>query len=182
MTALWNWPRSPACTPASSAFYSPRLTPSAGYVLLNRLRDLFGKPRLSEEDALASGKHPARVEFPRSAARWKPFEAFLEQAAAVVTFDFEGVAADARALELVNKTNQFKPERPAGIGSEWQTRLSRDGAVSATIAYQDRFGPLGKIAVLQGRKQREYSRRGNLGDELPRVCAPDRTPMPEGAV
>lgn len=139
--------------PGIECILFPKTDPSAGYVLLNRLRDLFGKPRLSEEDALRLESIRQGSSFREAQHGGSPSEAFLEQAAAVVTFDFEGVAADARALELVNKTNQFNLNGQRVSESEWQTRLSRDGAVSATIAYQDRFGPLGKIAVLQGRKQ-----------------------------
>ncbi|MDP9112107.1 MAG: HAD-IIIC family phosphatase [Acidobacteriota bacterium] len=139
--------------PSVECILFPKADPAAGYTLLHRLRDLCGKPRVSEEDAL-------RLESIRQGAAFRDAESggiapeeFLRQAGAVVTFDFDGVAEDARALELVNKTNQFNLNGRRIAENDWQARLSRASAVAATIAYQDRFGPLGKISVLQGEKQ-----------------------------
>jgi HAD superfamily phosphatase (TIGR01681 family) len=99
----------------------------AAFALLRRLRDLFGKPRVSEEDAL-------RLESLRQG------EVFQQ-------------AEDNRVLELVNKTNQFNLNGVRCAPAEWQARLARPGAVLAVIGYRDRFGPLGKIAVAQGRME-----------------------------
>ncbi len=123
----------------------------AGYEMLGHLRDWFGKTRLSEEDAL-------RLESIRQGASFRATEGgsaseeFLEQANAMVTFDFETVAADPRALDLVNKTNQFNLNGRRISESDWQGRLARKESIAATVSYQDRFGPLGKIGVLGGHK------------------------------
>ena len=59
-------------------------------------------------------------------------------------------AGDARAFELVNKTNQFNLNGKRLSESEFQTALNRPGAVSLVVSYQDKYGPLGKIAVALG--------------------------------
>ncbi len=126
---------------------------AGAYALLRRLRDLFGKPRVSEEDAI-------RLESIRQSA---PFQAaygeatsetFLEEAEAVVTFDFPA-GDDPRALELVNKTNQFNLNGIRYGEADWKNRRTRPGAFLAIVSYRDKFGPLGKIAVLDGRQEND---------------------------
>lgn len=122
----------------------------AAFALLRRLRDLFGKPRVSEEDVLRLESLRQGEVFQQAASGAAP-ETFLQQADAEITVDFETGAEDARVLELVNKTNQFNLNGVRCAPAEWQARLARPGAVLAVIGYRDRFGPLGKIAVAQGR-------------------------------
>jgi FkbH-like protein len=138
--------------PSVECILFPKGDPPAGYALLYRLRELFGKPRVSEEDALRLESIRQGAAFRDASEGGSASESFLEQAEAAITFDFEDVARDPRALELVNKTNQFNLNGLRITESEWQSRLAKDTSVAATIAYQDRFGPLGKIAVLQGQK------------------------------
>ncbi len=59
---------------------------------------------------------------------------------------------DPRALELINKTNQFNLNGRRFTESEWQAHLRRPGAFLYVVAYKDKFGPLGKIAVIAGRR------------------------------
>jgi len=58
--------------------------------------------------------------------------------------------ADKRPLELINKTNQFNLNGLRLGESEWQRLLGRNDTIVAVASYQDKFGPLGKIAVLVG--------------------------------
>jgi FkbH-like protein len=60
-------------------------------------------------------------------------------------------AEDARAFELVNKTNQFNLNGKRLSETEFRSALSHHGAVSLVVAYKDKFGPLGKIAVILGK-------------------------------
>jgi FkbH-like protein len=122
----------------------------AAFALLRRLRDLFGKPRVSAEDALRLESIRQGEVFQQSAAGSAP-ETFLERADAEIAVDFETGAEDNRVLELVNKTNQFNLNGVRCAPAEWRARLARPGAVLAVIGYRDRFGPLGRIAVAQGR-------------------------------
>jgi FkbH-like protein len=122
--------------------------------LLVNLRDRFGKPRLSEEDALRLDTIRANAAFASSATEQATPEDFLSRAEAAMTFDFS-VAPDERALELVNKTNQFNLNGQRWTAAEWQAGLERPAAFTATVSYRDRFGPLGKISVLAGRREND---------------------------
>ena len=142
-----------AAHPQLECLLFPKNDAAAGYALLRRLRDLFGRPRLSAEDAL-------RLESIRQGAAFRNLEsgagaadAFLAQAEAVVTMESDCAAPDARALELVNKTNQFNLNGVRRAETEWKRRLAQPGAVLAVAGYQDKFGPLGRIAVVQGRQE-----------------------------
>ena len=126
----------------------------AVYGLLEQLRDLFGKERISEEDGL-------RLESLRQAAAlpeeiWKQGagrEDFLAQADAELTVTFAKEPLDARALELVNKTNQFNLNGKGYTESSWRAHLRTPELFLAVVAYKDKYGPLGKIAVLTGCRQ-----------------------------
>jgi FkbH-like protein len=126
----------------------------AVYALLERLRDLFGKNTITEEDALRreSLRTPsaiaAEVTVP-SAARG----VFLEQADAEVFVSFAKDPADPRPFELVNKTNQFNLNGKRWAEAAWRAHLQDPAAFVLVAAYQDKFGPLGKIAVVAGRRQ-----------------------------
>ncbi len=50
------------------------------------------------------------------------------------------------------------------------------------VSYKDKYGPLGKIAVLAGRQIGQNSGPRFLGDELPCFFAPDRVSVLAGAV
>ena len=118
--------------------------------LLQHLRARFGKEEVREEDRL-------RLASLRSAAKLdqeRPAEVtgdFLERLEAKVTFEAAG--SDARAFELVNKTNQFNLNGARYSEAEWKSRTACPGAFLTTVSYEDRFGPLGRIAVLGGRME-----------------------------
>jgi FkbH-like protein len=115
------------------------------------LRDRFGKTQVREEDALRLNSLRTAVEWEAVSDSSGSTENLLEQAGAVLTFDFDPPAEDGRVLELVNKTNQFNLNGIRYTESDWRRDLSNGGFV-VSIAYEDKFGPLGKIAVIQGRK------------------------------
>jgi len=141
-----------AAHPEVTCLQFPRKDPQAIYNLLVQLRDLFGKAEISEEDRL-------RLESIRSRATEKTFltgvegfsEALLEQAAAELTFSLKKDVGDARALELINKTNQFNVNGRRFTEAAWQTHLRKDETFLLTASYKDRFGSLGRIAVVSGR-------------------------------
>lgn len=123
------------------------------YAMLRRLRDLFGKPRISGEDSirLASIRQGAAFQEAAGGGGSAP-ETFLQQVDAVVTFELD-CAADPRVLELVNKTNQFNLNGTRRVKAEWESSAARPEALVAAVSYEDKFGPLGKIAVIQGRME-----------------------------
>jgi FkbH-like protein len=132
-----------------------RLFPKKDYGAANRLlrelRDLFGKSSVGAEDAL-------RMESIRAAAQRAEDPAqsgvsadeFLAQAESVMEVEFNPPPEDARVLELVNKTNQFNLNGQRHTESEWRRDLDNPGAFVMVVSYKDKFGALGKIAVLKG--------------------------------
>ena len=77
-------------------------------------------------------------------------DSFLAEADGKLLFDWRVDPADARALELVNKTNQFNLNGRRYTEGEWRAMLCRAGAFRIVASYEDRFGRLGKIAVAAG--------------------------------
>jgi len=121
----------------------------AGSAMLSRLRDLFGKQRLTTEDSIRLSSIRQSAEFAANTAGSTP-ELFLERADATIHFDFSKSRNDSRALELVNKTNQFNLNGIRYTESDWEAELRRTDTELAVVTYEDRFGLLGKIAVLLG--------------------------------
>jgi FkbH-like protein len=115
--------------------------------LLHQLRRRFGKSEIREEDRL-------RLQSLRSTAELKETPSagvsrdFLARIEAKIKLEFSNAPDDGRAFELVNKTNQFNLNGHRYTEAEWQAYFRTPGAILVTASYEDRFGPLGKIAVL----------------------------------
>jgi FkbH-like protein len=141
-----------AAHPGIECIHFPGKDYAAGYSMLRRLRDLFGKQKLSAEDhiRLDSMRQSAIVQ--NAAARSTP-ENFLRETKAIVHFDYGDEKKDPRALELVNKTNQFNLNGTRYTESDWASELSRPNTELMVTTYEDRFGLLGKIAVLLGHRE-----------------------------
>ena len=139
-----------AAHPGIECVVFPRDDDKAVYQLLEHLRDLFGKQALSEEDTIRldsiRSAHAAADSVP--AAGFSP-ERFLEQAEGKLTLNFD--KSDPRALELINKTNQFNLNGKRHTEASWKRYLSDPQVFFVLASYEDRFGPLGKIAVIAGR-------------------------------
>ncbi|HYE16085.1 MAG TPA: HAD-IIIC family phosphatase [Pyrinomonadaceae bacterium] len=141
----------------------PRGDDEGAYRLLARLRDLFGKSALLEEDALrlqTVRRSAAAAEEVNGGGDSSHTERFLEQAEAELTLSFDAGASDARAFELVNKTNQFNLNGVRYTEALWRRRLEEPGGFLMVTSYKDKYGPLGKIAVLAGRREGERLRVG----------------------
>jgi FkbH-like protein len=127
---------------------------NAAHSLLVRLRALFGKEHILEEDliraeSLRRARPPAAAASDSHAVNAR----FLEDSGAELSFSRLKPPPDPRALELVNKTNQFNLNGRRYDEVDWNRRLSDRGSVHLMVAYRDKFGPLGKVAVLSGRLQ-----------------------------
>jgi FkbH-like protein len=123
---------------------------------LRHLASLFWREQVNAEDSLrlASLRAAAKVEESRRDAGSE--RAFLEDLAGRITIRAGRSWEEPRALELVNKTNQFNLNGRRFDEAEWRGLSTRPGAFVWTIAYEDRFGPLGVISVLAGvRSERE---------------------------
>jgi FkbH-like protein len=130
----------------------PKSDGQAVWELLKHLRDRFGKPALTDEDALRLGSI-------RDAGAWREVsqtsgnspDDFLKAAEATIVFESARPDGDARAFELINKTNQFNLNGKRVSDSEWRAILSDPAAFALTVSYKDKYGPLGKIAVVVGK-------------------------------
>jgi FkbH-like protein len=121
--------------------------------LLSTLRDLFGKKVLLEEDLIRvkSVRHGHQEEQDREQAGVIPGQ-FLKLAEAEIDFHFGKTPVDPRAIELVNKTNQFNMNGIRKTEAYWQAWLKNPDTFLMLVSYKDKYGPLGKIAVVAGRR------------------------------
>jgi len=130
----------------------PRDNPQAAYELLERLRDLFGKDKISDEDGLraASLRANAELQHDREVSSPGAADDFVRQIEGKLTLGSQKEPFDSRSLELVNKTNQFNLNGRRFEEAEWKNWLSAPDTVLVTASYRDKYGPLGEIAVIAG--------------------------------
>ncbi|HYZ72279.1 MAG TPA: HAD-IIIC family phosphatase, partial [Chthoniobacterales bacterium] len=136
----------------------PKSDYQAGFAFLQKLRDLFGKPRLSEEDSYRLQSIRQGQQFQDAAKGDDSTEALLAAAGAQVTLEFNPPPSDKRVVELVNKTNQFNLNGVRFTDGEWHEKASDANTFTLAISYQDKFGPLGKIAVVRGTRESNHLR------------------------
>src|SRR5260370_877595 len=118
--------------------------------LLYRLRDLFAKRTITQEDSLRRESLRAGSVFPEGTKLPDAsHEDFLRDHEAKITFDF-AAAKNPRSLELVNKTNQFNLNGTRYNEAEWHGRFAASNTFAVNASYRDKNGPLGVIAVLAG--------------------------------
>jgi FkbH-like protein len=133
--------------PGIECLQFPSEDPAAILALLVQLRARFGKSEILEEDRIRLKSLRAAVA-PRQKNTAEAATDFLGRMEAKVRFEFAD--SDQRAFELVNKTNQFNLNGIRYTEAEWKSLSKRPGAFLVTVSYEDRFGPLGRIAVLGG--------------------------------
>jgi FkbH-like protein len=131
----------------------PKGDPAAALYLLREVRDLFGKSRLAEEDGLRLASIRTNATTPQKDSKGLPQETFLSQAQAVLTAQFKLPVTDSRTIELVNKTNQFNLNGIRYTELEWLRSFDSQRTFLLVASYKDKYGPLGKIAVLAGSRE-----------------------------
>ena len=124
--------------------------PARALALFEELRDLFGKPAVGREDALRQTSIQAAQAIHEAAAKGDRGE-FVRRLQGRVTLDGRKSAANQRLLELINKTNQFNLNGARISDAEWLRLLDDPASFVVSVAYEDKFGPLGVIAVVAGR-------------------------------
>jgi FkbH-like protein len=120
---------------------------------LVELRDRFGKRNILEEDKLRVASLRNGYTVRRAAADSSSLDTLLAGAEATVTFRWGKQPPDPRALELINKTNQFNLNGVRYTEVDWNAYLSDPATHLLLVEYDDRFGKLGKIAALAGREK-----------------------------
>ena len=140
-----------AAFPSITCLRFPTGQPAATLDLLEQLRDLFGKPAIEREDALRRSSIGGNALFHEAAARLSPSE-FIQGLQGKVTFSFSKDPSNRRPLELINKTNQFNLNGVRLSDGEWLKHLADPLGYVLTISYEDKFGPLGVVGVVLGRR------------------------------
>ena len=140
-----------AAWPEVDCLLFPKDDPSALLALLRNIRDEFGKSRLTEEDGFRLASIRAAAAIPHEDLPGAGQEIFLSQAEAVLTAHFNPPATDSRIIELVNKTNQFNLNGIRQTEAEWRRNFDSARSFAVVVSYEDKYGPLGKIAALAGR-------------------------------
>ncbi|MCX6381849.1 MAG: HAD-IIIC family phosphatase [Armatimonadetes bacterium] len=139
--------------PAIECILFPTNDYAAILELLTRLRDLCGKSILSAEDTLRLQSLRQAQELNVLQESGSDLTGFLKEAGAELQVSFAKAPFDTRAHELVNKTNQFNLNGKRYTEADWKQMLEDPAAFLMTVSYADKYGSLGKIAVLQGRKE-----------------------------
>jgi FkbH-like protein len=120
--------------------------------LLKHLREAFGKSTLTADDAIRlTSIRDASALREASQSGKISHDDFLKTAEASVVFESARPDGDARSFELLNKTNQFNLNGKRISESDWRNILNDPSAFVLSVSYKDKFGSLGKIAVLLGR-------------------------------
>jgi FkbH-like protein len=141
-----------AAFPEMDCIVFPKNDYPGAWKLLRYLRELFGKPALTEEDAL-------RLRSIRDSKVWRDArdisskvseDDFLESVQAHVVFEPVHSRNGARAFELLNKTNQFNLNGKRLAASDWASLFNNSGTLILAVSYTDKFGAMGKIAVIMG--------------------------------
>ena len=140
--------------PGIECMLFPKDDPVACLQMLRRLRDLCGKDKVSSDDLLRLASIRQGAAFRQQAEGGSAPESFLQQAQASITFDFSA-AGEPRTLELVNKTNQFNLNGRRWAEADWHKEADSDKSLIITASYEDKFGPLGTIAVAKANFQGE---------------------------
>jgi len=138
--------------PTMECIVFPRNDYVAMWELLKRLRERFGKSTVSEEDQIRLSSIRRSVAHENDEKSFDHgVDNFLRDAEATITFTLKPDFQDNRAFELINKTNQFNLNGKRLDQSEWLKKLQEPGAFLLTASYQDKYGPLGKIASVMGK-------------------------------
>jgi FkbH-like protein len=138
--------------PTMTCLPFPRGSPAKALELLERLRDLFGKPVVHREDALRQASIRANGQF-KQAARQSSSAEFIRGLRGKIIFHLREDDANKRLLELINKTNQFNLNGVRLTEGEWLRHLEDQRSLTIGVSYEDKFGPLGTIGVMAGRRE-----------------------------
>jgi len=144
-----------AAHPTVECMLFPKNDPAAAMELFRLLRDRFGKVEISETDRLRLKSIRASAAAGISGSSKETDLDTLKAAKGNITITSGRNPADPRALELINKTNQFNLNGRRVSDAEWHAFRSDPASFAAVVSYEDVYGPLGKIAVLCGRSDGE---------------------------
>jgi FkbH-like protein len=142
-----------ATLPEVECLRFPKESDAQVYALLEQLRDLFGKPVITAEDGLRLESLRQAEGFHAQVSAGTDPNVFLSQLDAELTLNYETASRDPRALELINKTNQFNLNGRRFTEGDWLAYVSANGTFVLSVGYKDKFGQLGTIGVVAGRHE-----------------------------
>ena len=115
---------------------------------LVRVRELFGKSTVTDEDGLRLRSIRSAGAFRENARRSAlNLDDFLARAQGEVEFVSTNAVSE-RALELINKTNQFNLNGRRVGRARLERALGEGVARLITASYKDRYGPLGVVVAI----------------------------------
>ena len=141
--------------PEMECILFPKQDVAAVYQLGYRLRNLFGKSEVRPEDGIRAQSLRANRELEHAAGAAADMESFLRDAGAHLTLSWLRPPMEPRILELINKTNQFNINGRRYGEAEWRAFTERPETEVLLAEYRDKYGPLGKIAVLAGTRREQ---------------------------
>jgi FkbH-like protein len=140
-----------AAFPEMDCLVFPKDDHVAFWQFLYDLRRRFAKTTISEEDQFRlESLRDSAVMQDSASSNHHSLDEFLSDAEGEITFDLTKPTTDLRALELLNKTNQFNLNGRRLDHAEWSRLLGDPERFVLTVSYQDKFGRLGRIAVMIG--------------------------------
>jgi FkbH-like protein len=114
---------------------------------MTRLRGLFGKGDVTVEDGLRLDSIRSAGALREAQQRTSGAGDFLAGVGGAVEFSHT-TARRERALELINKSNQFNLNGRRLTEADLTTATGARGGQLVTVNYADRYGPLGMVAAL----------------------------------
>jgi FkbH-like protein len=142
-----------AAFPTMDCRVFPAEKPNDFREFLSDLASRFGKFERREEDLLRVQSIRAGAERANLAVPGQSQEDILKTSDGELNITRVIIPPHPRALELLNKTNQFNLNGVRYTESEWLHYIQAEGVVAWLATYQDKFAPLGKIAVFAGRRR-----------------------------
>jgi FkbH-like protein len=138
------------CHPQLECLLFPRDDPEQAVRFFATLRDLFGRRVITRDDALRGATLPLVAAFERDRASERDQAAFLRTLRPVVSFRDKQAIDEPRALQLLNKTNQFNLNGERIAEHALRSLLAQAQGFALEAAYSDRYGALGTVGVVAG--------------------------------
>ncbi len=137
--------------PTMQTWQFPTDDAAATLALIERLGAACARWTITDEDRLRRDSLRAGAAMTQARDSAQDRGGFLRQLDAELVVDARPAHVDARLFELINKTNQFNINGHRLTQQDWTDLLADPAGMVVGISYTDKFGPLGRIAVIAGR-------------------------------
>lgn len=137
--------------PEMECIVFPKSDHEVFWALLKQLRSTFGKAAINDEDLIRMRSIREATALHTVELGSASLDDFLQNAGASVSVEFSRNGKDQRAFELLNKTNQFNLNGKRLTEADWRSYFLNPDAFVMSITYEDKYGPLGKVAVVLGK-------------------------------